>query len=553
MLAIALAAGGAAAQDLQPLEPEGEGPAVFRFGEATDVHGWAADDSPIILERLEGLVILGSEVGRPAVRHDAVLLERLSVDALDALAVELSEWIGRPLTAAGLDRLTEVILRHYDDHDRPMNEVWVPPQTGAGGILQVEVIEGRIGVIGVERMERFNNDLVRQGVHLQPGELLRSSALQADLDWLSRNPFRSAELFAAPGEGVSADFLLRIHERRPWRAYAGYDNTGSESVGRNRWFSGFNWGNGFGLDQVIGYQFTMGDSPDTFQAHALSWEIPIHPWQHFIRLSGTWAETSAEDFQVGLPITADGTGWQVSALYGVPLPRLGDWRQEIRGGVEFRRTDNFVIFGQVSTPQSEVDIVQFRGEWRGTGPLWGGRAELQADLIVSPGDLTARNGREEFEAFRQGADPEYAYARLEATWARPLVDDWSCRLHATTQLASGALLPTEQLGLGGYHTVRGYAERVFLADSGYAMSAEVRTPAWGPPADSWAGKLRLQGVAFLDHGHGWREGEDDESLTGVGLGARAAFGSYGSARFDLGWGLESGDGLEAHAGVTLTY
>ncbi|WP_193213826.1 ShlB/FhaC/HecB family hemolysin secretion/activation protein [Luteolibacter marinus] len=532
-----------------PRDPEGEAAAVVRLGEATGVHGWVADDSPVLIDRLDQLVVSGSETDAPPVTAGGVQLTGLSVAATGDLAGELAGWIGKPLTEAGLDRLLEVILRHYDDHDRPMNDVWVPPQSGEAGQLVVEVVEGRIGAVGIEEMSRFNNRLVRRGLHLTEGDLLTSSGLQADLDWLSRNPFRKAELFAAPGDGVSADLLLRIDEQRPWRAYAGYDNTGAEAVGENRWFTGFNLGNAFGLDQVLGYQFTMGDSLDRFHAHSLSWEIPLHRLHHFIRLSGAWADVSAVDHQSGLPVNSDGTSWLAGIAYGRPLPRLGEWRQEIRGGLEFKRADNFVIFGQTRFPQTEVDVVQLRGEWQGSGPLWGGRAELQADLVASPGNLTGKNGRQEFDAFRPGADPTYAYGRLEGTWLAPMPGNWSWRLHSTAQLASGALLPTEQLGLGGYDSVRGYGERIQLADSGYAVSAELRTPAAGLFRKDWL----LQGLVFIDHGHGWSEGDGDESLTGIGLGSRLALGSTGTARLDIGWGLKDGSGAQVHAGMMFSF
>jgi len=553
LLVIAASVPWAAAQDLLPQEAPGRGASLFRFAPAPDLHGWAADDSPVLIDPLRELVVTGSEAGMAPVEHAGVRLERMSVEGLDALAVELSGWIGRPLTERGLDRLTEVILRHYDDHDRPMNEVWVPPQGGEGGRLQVELVEGRVGAVGLESTRHFDAELLRGGLRVRPGGLLRGDVLQADLDWLSRNPFRHAELFVSPGEGVSADLLIRVDERRPWRVYTGWDNSGAESVGRNRWFAGFNWGDAFGLDQLLGYQFTTGDATDAFIAHSLSWEVPIHRCQQFLRLTGAWADVSAVESQGGQPVNSDGTSWQITALWGRPLPRLGLWRHEVRCGPEFKRADNFVIFGQTTLPQTAVDIVQLRGEWRGSGPLWGGLAELEGNLVLSPGDLTGRNGRAEFEAFRAGADPTYAYGRLEGTWLRPVGGDWSCRVHATGQVASGALLPTEQLGLGGRSTVRGYAERILLADSGYAFSAELRTPAWGPPEPSWAGALQLQGLAFVDHGRGWREGGGDESLTGVGIGARAAFGARGSARLDLGWGLENGRGAEVHAGVTLSF
>lgn len=525
---------------------------MLRFGAVPDVHGWLADDSPIVIERLRSLVVSGDQPGCEPLALGPVMLERMSVGGLGALARELSGWIDRPLTEAGLDRLTEVILRHYDDHGRPMNEVWIPPQSGEGGMLRVELVEGRVGTVALEEMRHFDPAILRGGMRLRQGSLLRSAELQAELDWLSRNPFRHADLFVAPGQGVSADLLIRMQERRPWRVYAGYDNSGSESVGENRWFSGFNWGDGFGRDQVVGYQFTMGDSLGLFHAHSLSWEVPVHPWRSFLRLDGAWAEVSSFETQAGFPVNADGTSWQVGLLYGVPLPRLGDWRQELCGGFEFKRADNFVIFGQASLPRAEVDVAQFRGEWQGSGSLAGGRAEASVELVASPGGLTDQNGRAEFEAFRPGADPAYLYGRAEGTWIRPLPGDWSCRLHAIGQLANGALLPTEQFGLGGHWTVRGYPERVFLADSGYALTAELHSPGWSPPAErlEW---LRLQGLLFLDHGRGWRESEGDVTLTSIGVGARFALGAHGSARFDVGWGFEDARGAEIHGGVTLWY
>ena len=72
-------------------------------------------------------------------------------------------------------------------------------------------------------------------------------------------------------------------------------------------------------------------------------------------------------------------------------------------GIEFKRADNFVLFGETSFPQTEVDVVQLRGEWQTNGPLWSGRAELRADLVASPGELTGKNGHQEFDALRPGA------------------------------------------------------------------------------------------------------------------------------------------------------
>lgn len=539
----------AVARDLMPRQLAPGGAAEVRFGQASDVHGWAADDSPVVMPRLESLVLAGDATGTRPVERGCVTLQGLSAGGLDDLAAELSQWLGKPLTEAGLDRMLEVILRHHDDHGLPMIDVWVPPQAGADGRLNLELAEGRIGAVGMSPLTRFNDPLVRRGLHLREGDRLTTRALQADLDWLGRNPFRSVELFVAPGEDTRADLLLQVHEQRPWRGYAGYDNTGTASLGGNRWFAGANWGNALGLDHVAGYQFTMADSLETLQAHSLSWEIPLHRLHHFIRLTGAWAEASADERQAGLTVNSEGTNWLASALYGTPLPRIAGWRHELRGGFEFKHADNFILFGQTQLPRTAVEIAQFRAEWEGRGPLWGGKAELRADLVASPGDLTTRNDAAAFAAFRPDADPTYGYVRIEGAWLAPLPGDWSFRSQATGQLASGALLPTEQLGLGGSDTVRGHEEREQLADSGYALTAELRTP----PVTWEKHRAQLQGLVFLDHGRGWLDGSGSSSLTGLGTGLRLAVGDHTSARLDVAWPLDGGEGARVHAGVMIGF
>ncbi len=555
LLVSVLAAGPATGQDLLPRGlPEGRSEVVkFRRPATAKPPEGRVDSSAVLLKRLQRLEVVGSEAGSDPLEFGPVLLQGLTVENPQELARILSSWTGRPLSEQGLDLLTNAILGHYDHHGRPVNEVWVPPQEGAGGVLRVEVIEGRIGKVGVSRLAHFNESLVRNGVHLQQGALLTASAVQRDLDWLSRNPFRRAGLFAAPGEGVSADLLVNFEERRPWRIYAGYDNAGSEAVGENRWFAGIDWGNAFGLDQVLAYQFTVGDSLHALHAHSLRWEIPIHSRHQFVGLSAAWADVSAVEPNGGMPIAADGTSWQVSAMYGGLLPRLGEWKQEVRGGIEFKRADNFVVFGETAIPGSVVDVVQVRGEWQGAGALLGGEAELKAVVVASPGDVTRRNGSPEFEAFRPGANPTYLYGRVDGAWSRRVMGNWDWEVRASAQLGTGALLPTEQFALGGASTVRGYPERDLLADSGYVVSTELRTPALEVDWARLKNEVELRGLVFLDHGLGWREGDGARTLTAAGIGARLKLGESASLRVDAGWGLEGGDGTQIHAGAVISY
>jgi hemolysin activation/secretion protein len=220
--------------------------------------------------------------------------------------------------------------------------------------------------------------------------------------------------------------------------------------------------------------------------------------------------------------------------------------------MELKRADNFVLFGEETIPETSVDLFQVRADWFGRGPLWSGQATAYASLVFSPGGIGAYNSREDFALFRNDSDPTYLYARLGGQWERPLANDWALNLRGTAQLASGALIPTEQLGLGGHDTIRGYEERILLADSGYSFSTEIHTPSFHF-GNGLLENSSLHALAFLDHGLGWREGEGTQSLTSLGLGLRLQVDDTATIRLDFGQALTSSNDLAVHGGLFFSF
>lgn len=530
-------------QDALLTEFEGAGAVEIEVERALpDVRGWVPDDSAVLLPTLKGLTLQRPSASREK-PVDAVRLIGVTVDEQTELQLELGEWLGRPLTEEGLDRLLTVVLRHYDDHHRPVTDVLIPDQEGAGGHLWVQVLEGRVGRLEVKGAEEAAAPWWA-GIHVQPGALLRANQVQEDLDWLGRNPFRTANLLVAPGEIGFADLIMEVEEGRPWRVYAGYDNKGTEAVGEHRWLAGFNWGS----DHLIGYQMTLGGDPNSFQAHAFSWEIPFHASHQFLRLSGAWADVTAESTVGGIPLASDGTTWQLAASYGMALGRRGGWKQELRFGFEFKRSESLATFGEVVVPGATLEVAQLRVGWQGTRDLWDGEASLGISLVGSPGGLGSDDA--EFALFRAGARSRSVYGQVAGEWRRAL-SAWELRLRTSGQLASGALVPSEQLALGGAESVRGFSERELLAESGYVVSGEILTPVLNFSDQRFVPILR--GIVFLDHGSGWRRGEGWESRLGLGLGIRARWSDWLSAQLDWAIGFHDGAEGRVHAGLFASF
>jgi hemolysin activation/secretion protein len=133
------------------------------------------------------------------------------------------------------------------------------------------------------------------------------------------------------------------------------------------------------------------------------------------------------------------------------------------------------------------------------------------------------------------------------------------------QTSDRDLLPSEQLGAGGYDSVRGYDERVANGSQGLLLSEELRTPAFSL-AKLVAGRAiddQAQLLAFWDYGSVREKqpvpGESTSvSLESVGMGMRYAITRYLDFRLDYGWQLRKLPGVAVrgqmgHIGITLSY
>ncbi len=465
----------------------------------------------------------------------------------------ISKFIGRPISLGLVNEVAAETARWFKKQDRPVVSVVAPPQDVTGGVIRYLVTEARLGEVRVVGNRHFATSLFRTG--LSPGDPLRMSTLERETAFYDRNPFRSVTAELSPGKhSGETDVTLRVQDQRPFRVFAGYDNSGVKSTGENRVFTGFNYGNLFGLGQEISYQFSASDDFQRLLAHSATWTIPL-PWMHILQFSGTYSESHPE---LGSGLTMDGTSWQFGARYIIPLRSVGAYKHELALGYDFKGTDNNLQFGGTQIFATPVEISQFslgytaslRDKWGGTG--------LSLTGYWSPGGMGGHNNDTDFAAARTGAKADYFYAtlKLDRITKLPLGITWS--LSAKGQIASGNLQGTEQFILGGQSTVRGYSELIALGDEGILIRNELYSPSFSLTR----GKLgdAFQVLAFCDYGlvslrHPLAGEDKNTQLASIGVGARWQLRQNVSAYFDYGWQLEriGADHSRAHAGVTVSY
>jgi hemolysin activation/secretion protein len=512
-----------------------------------------------ILPALRGVVFLPDQAalrpgGLPASAVHGVLASGLPLLQKPGFAARVAPLIGRPVSFASLAAVQRLAQLWYIEHGHPFVEVTLPPQNIDSGVVQVVVTEYRVGAVSVSGNQWFSAALLMRESGMRPGDSLTLDGLRVDLSILNQNPFRNVNLVFQPGAATgTADVDLRTQDRIPLRVYAIFDNQGVKALGRDEWGVGGTWGNVFGLDQVLSYQFTRSDL-DRYIAHSLSWTVPL-PWRDRILVFGAYA---AERPDIGPYFDETGHSGQASIRYVHDLPDFNFFSVQFSGdvqlGYDYKITNNNLEFGGVRVFGQAAAVEQFPLVFDISDSDRFGQTQISNEFVVSPGGLGRNNSSPAFAALEPGAKADYVYDNFSLTHTSFLPAGFTLASRVFGQVADANLLYTEQLGLGGADTVRGYVTDTALGSNGVLVSQEIRAPAF-----SLGGLLHLSAPdaeqlgVFWDYGHVAQitpvpDAVNHADLASAGLDLHASFGRYASLSFDIGWQLRAPPGTAKRGG-----
>ncbi len=529
------------------------------------------EDMKVVIPCLKGLLLHCSS---KSVRvNDLDYIEGVQVEDVDipgscnALYKYLGDYWARPVTKCDIIDIKRKVILFYREHNRPVVHIQVPPQAVKSGVLQLVVYESRLGCVRALCNQYFNSEKLEGYIRTCPGDRIRADRLVNDLNWINRNPFRTTDLVFTPStvEGYT-DIELVTQDRYPWRIYTGVDNTGIAQSGHNRWFAGFNWGNVFGWDHIFTYQFTSGTHYNEFWAHSGNYTAPL-PWRHTLDLYGGYSEVRA-DLQ-GVPgVLTHGSSGQVSFRYEIPLPPGLSILEEFTWGFDWKNTNTNLLNNDIIFFGKTVNITQL---------MVGINAGLETartknsgtiEVFWSPGQWFPNQENSHYNDLRAGAKNAYVYGRASVASIFRLPSNFTFEPSIRWQLSSANLLASEQFGLGGYNTVRGYEEREVNGDNAIIVNVELRTAPvsalgwWERCARNFKDELRF--LVFLDYGYGknhklYFNEREFQYLMGAGPGVRYVIQRYLTVRCDYGFKLRQIDfgpnpnrGM-LHFGVVLSY
>jgi hemolysin activation/secretion protein len=585
-LAIALALGALSAQaafaqdyhQVAPQQPKHEGPESTFAWPFSPQSAVRAGMGKLLLAEVQGLAFVDDpkKIVKDGVKGYGIMVDP-ALDLLERSRIksQLARFLGRPLYSNDLQAISQRVVAWYRAHNFPLTEVTFPEQDVTSGTLQILVTVFRVGHVKVEGNRWFSAGALKDEMQLEPGDPFDFGELKDDLDRLNRNPFRQVtavlERSAVP---ENTDLALKVQDRLPVRIYASFDDDGLPVTDRDRYSLGFNWGDVFGLDEQLSYQFMA--SPDIWQkrdrgaghsdaprlmAHSASYLAPL-PWGDSVTLFGTYVQQVPD---LGADFDQVGHSLQMSFRYDKSLPSMHAFSQQLHFGFDYKRSDNNLAFGGTQIFAGATDIRQFLLIYDASLPDAYGQTTLEDQFVYSPGGLSNRNNTAAFVASGvNGATADYVYDALQITRVTSLPWQTSAVLKLNGQIASTELLPSEQMGAGGPDSVRGYDPRVVNGSQGALASFELRSPSFGPLQALGTGIADAgQILAFYDAGfvsdfHMQTGQPQHATLQSVGGGVRYGLGRFVDVRFDYGIPLSKlpgghDNGGLANLAVTLAY
>tara|TARA_R110002096_G_scaffold16106_48_gene55319 strand:+ start:974 stop:2800 length:1827 start_codon:yes stop_codon:yes gene_type:complete len=523
-----------------------------------------------LVDRLTGVVLVPSPgdvipAGIPGVQgiwHD---LE----DFPPSVGNSLNAYLGQPVSLASLDSMVKDTIRAYRDSDRPVVDVLVPEQDITSGVVQLVVVEGRLEAVRVQGATREEEDYLRRNISTEKGEVLRSSKLLNDLAWMNRSPYRRVDMVYAPGFRFgTTDIILRTNEVDPFNAYIGYENSGNELLGEHRLLAGATWAEAWGPDRTLSYQLTTDMDFDSITSHSLVYSMPL-PWRHYATFLGAYVDSEADVDVDGTPLTISGESWQASTRYAMPIRFWApdNWSHELEFGFDFKSSNNNLEFGGDEFFNATTHIAQLGMGYNVLQQDKTGATKFDLTGYLSPGGIDDNNTDETFQQARAGSSSNYRYLTASIERSQRIGRQATARFRAQGQLSSDNLLASEQLGIGGPSTVRGYSTSIARGDEGILLSGELYSPTYS--VAQWfdwrytSDELRF--LVFADYASvsnvNLLEGEQSsQDLFSVGFGLRWTIDEMVRLRADIGFPISDDlpegadvDDVRVHISATTTF
>jgi len=438
------------------------------------------------------------------VRVKGFRVTRSTVFTEKELTALLAAYVDRVLSLADLEEAAAVISRFYRERGYFVARAYVPVQEIRDGIVEIAVLEGRLGSVQIfvppGSLDVTSPRIVRAILYARqpPGSVIQGAELERGLLLLSDTPGVSARATLVPGaEPGTSDLSIDVADTPIVSGSADADNFGSRFTGAARIGASGQWNSPAGTGDIgtARVQISTGS-----QNARLGYQFPVG--YDGLRIGATYSLVRYKlccDFEV---LEANGDAADITATAQYPFVRsrnVNVYGTLSGAGKHFvNRTFAGTTSDKITRTLTLGAAVDGRDNTGGGGlnafsiavtrgklDLSGAESDLASDAAVDP----ITNVPISAQANGGYSKLTYALSRLQRLGATT-----SFYVSLSGQSASKNLDSSEQFSLGGPTGVRAYPTGEAIGDQGMLATVEGR---W-QIAENWQasifedrGKIRL--------------------------------------------------------------
>jgi hemolysin activation/secretion protein len=455
-------------------------------------------------------------------------------------------YLGPGRTAQDVEAARAALQKAYQDKNYSSVDVTVPPQTGAGGIVIIQVNELTVGRLRVHGSRYFDiNQIKREVPSLAEGKLIDFTQAQHDLVGLNQLPDRRItpviQAGVVPG---TMDVDLNVKDTFPLHGSLELNNRYSEDSPSLRLNGSVSYNNLWQLGQSAGGSFQVSPQDvSKVQVYTGFYSIP-DPLNDNVSFTLQGTKQNSNVSTLGA-LDVIGKGELFSLNTNFKLPTIGDYFQNFTFGIAYKKfNQNVEILPGSATPataasQTPTNYLPLTFDYSGTVVGKNFLTDLDLQVVLNiPGIGSSAT---QFDNNRFDAETAFIYLRGNISQTEDLPHDFQLFGKLAGQVADSPLINSEQFSVGGLDTVRGYLESEVLGDDAVVGNFEFRLPSllgWikskseAQPGDDW------RVYAFMDAASAYNMDTLPEqtarfSLASYGGGTRLTLFNHFNGSIDL--------------------
>lgn len=456
----------------------------------------------------------------PKVAVERIEVVGNSVLAATELATITQPLEGREVTVDELNQAVNAITQLYLAQGYITSRAVLFEQEVPDGVVEIQVIEGGLGDIQIEGLERLRPGYVRSRLQRGTAAPLNANRVEEQLRLLRTDPLLEEIRGRLEVSGTSEDPILRVEaeEADSWKVGISVDNYSPPSIGSERLGASLAYQNLTGLGDTLSasyYRSTTGGS----SIWDLGYRVPVNAMDGAVSLRAVFDrnQTTQGEF-AGL---VDGETERYEISYRQPL--IKTLREELALSIGFSHRDGQTFLGDMpsgfgigpdrETGISQTSVFKFGQEYtrRDTTGAWG----LRSQFNIGTGLFDATNN--------EGAIPDGQFFSWlgQVQRVQQLAKGNLLIVQGDLQLTPDSLLSSEQFVIGGGQSLRGYRQNVRAGDNGFRFSVEDRITL---TRNDVTQAPEIQLAPFFDAGAIWNASDnpnqlgDQNFLAGAGLG-----------------------------------